>query len=88
LKHLPTRIEVKCQKDRSREMNRFLARRALCERIAKQKYQEKTKKEREAEKIRQQKRRRSRRLKEKILSDKKKHAETKKMRAKPSEEAP
>lgn len=31
LKHLPTGIAIKCQMDRSREMNRFLARRELCD---------------------------------------------------------
>lgn len=31
LKHQPTGLEVKCQQERSREMNRFLARRELCD---------------------------------------------------------
>jgi protein subunit release factor B len=34
LKHLPTGIEVKCMRDRSQSVNRFLARRELAERIA------------------------------------------------------
>jgi protein subunit release factor B len=33
LKHIPTGIEVKCMKDRSQSINRFLARRELVERI-------------------------------------------------------
>ncbi len=33
LKHIPTGIEVKCMKDRSQSVNRFLARRELLERI-------------------------------------------------------
>jgi protein subunit release factor B len=33
LKHIPTGIEVKCMKDRSQSINRFLARRGLIERI-------------------------------------------------------
>jgi len=33
LKHLPTGIEVKCMKDRSQSINRFLARRELIEKI-------------------------------------------------------
>ena len=82
LKHLPTGIEVKCQQERSRELNRYLARRELCEKIAYEIHQEKTKKRKEMEKIRQQKKRRSRRLKQKILEDKKKHSEVKKMRKK------
>lgn len=33
LKHKPTGIVIKCQKERSRDHNRFFARRALCERL-------------------------------------------------------
>lgn len=33
LKHIPTGIEVKCMKDRSQSINRFLARRELVERV-------------------------------------------------------
>ena len=33
LKHLPTGIEIKCQRERSRDMNRYFARRELCEKI-------------------------------------------------------
>jgi peptide chain release factor len=33
LKHLPTGVEVKCMKDRSQSLNRFLARRELVEKI-------------------------------------------------------
>jgi protein subunit release factor B len=33
LKHLPTGVCIKCQLDRSREMNRFLARRELCDQL-------------------------------------------------------
>jgi len=35
LRHLPTGIEVKCMKERSQSLNRFLARRELVEKIAK-----------------------------------------------------
>lgn len=35
LKHIPTGIVVKCMKDRSQSINRFLARRELVERIEK-----------------------------------------------------
>lgn len=86
LKHVPTGIEVKCQRDRSREMNRYFARRELCEKIAHKVHQVKTKKQKEMEKIRQQKKRRSRRLKQKILEDKRKHSETKSFRRKVEEE--
>jgi protein subunit release factor B len=86
LKHLPTGIEVKCQQERSRELNRYRARQELCEKIAFEIHQEKTKKRQAMEKIRQQKKRRSRRLKQKILEDKKKHSDVKKMRKKVEDE--
>jgi protein subunit release factor B len=35
LRHLPTGVEVKCMKERSQALNRFLARRELVEKIAK-----------------------------------------------------
>lgn len=34
LRHIPTGLEVKCMKDRSQSVNRFLARRELLEKIA------------------------------------------------------
>ena len=87
LKHMPTGIEVKCQQDRSRELNRWLARRELCDRIEAQIHKIKTKKQQEKEKIRRQKRRRSRRSKEKMLQQKKLHGEKKNLRQKnPSKE--
>jgi protein subunit release factor B len=86
LKHIPTGIEIKCQQDRSREMNRFFARRDLCEKIAAKIHGEKTKKEREIQKIRQQKKRRSRKVKQKVLEEKRKHSEVKSLRHKVKEE--
>jgi protein subunit release factor B len=35
LRHVPTGIEVKCMKERSQPLNRFLARRELAEKISK-----------------------------------------------------
>lgn len=35
IKHIPTGIEIKCMKDRSQSINRFLARRELVEKIEK-----------------------------------------------------
>jgi len=85
LKHIPTGIEVKCQKDRSRAMNRFLARRDLCDRLENQFSQEKTKQQMAIEKIRRQKRRRSKKAKEKMLVNKQKHSEKKSLRGRPKE---
>lgn len=83
LKHIPTGIEVKCQKDRSREQNRFFARRDLCDRIESEIHNEKSKKQHEAEKIRRQKKRRSRKQQEKVLENKKQRGDTKKLRQSP-----
>ena len=35
LRHIPTGIEVKCMKERSQSLNRFLARRELVEKVSK-----------------------------------------------------
>ncbi|MCB9030154.1 MAG: peptide chain release factor-like protein [Deltaproteobacteria bacterium] len=71
LLHKPTGIEVKCQKDRSQAMNRFHARRELCDKIEQLIKGEQSKKQQEREKVRRQKRKRSKRAKEKVLKDKK-----------------
>ena len=61
LKHIPSEIEVKCQKMRSRELNRYYARVRLCERLEKVLLGKKSKRERKEEKIQKQKKRRKRR---------------------------
>ncbi len=71
LKHIPTGVEVKCQKDRSRALNRFMARRQLCDKLETIIFQNQSKELAEQAKIRKQKKRRSRKTKEKILQDKK-----------------
>ncbi len=80
LKHTPTGIEVRCQLSRSQSLNRFLARRELCDRIQQRFTGEKSKRQQEAEKIRRQKRRRSRKQKEKMLAKKHQVSEKKKLR--------
>lgn len=83
LKHIPTGIAIKCQIDRSREMNRFLARRELCDQfdaIANGKASAKTQ---AIEKLRRQKRRRSRRSKQRSIADKRKLSEKKALRKSP-----
>ncbi len=86
LKHVPTKIEVKCQEDRSRAMNRFLARRKLCEQIATKIQLEKTAKQQMIEKVRRQKKKRTRRSKEKMLQEKKNRSELKSHRSLPKQE--
>ena len=83
LKHIPSGIEVKCQQQRSRELNRFLARRELCERLEEIRDGKKSAKQQAHEKIRRQKRRRSRRAKNRMLDNKSKHAEKKNLRKPP-----
>lgn len=85
LKHLPSGIEIKCQKERSRDLNRFLARRELCVKLEQKKLGILSQKEKEIEKIRRQKKRRSRRAQEKMLEEKKIHSEVKKLRKPPKE---
>ena len=80
LLHIPTGIEVRCQRERSQALNRFLARRELCDRIAEKVFREKSERQKEQEKIRRQKRRRSRRQKDKMLQAKHLHAEKKRQR--------
>ncbi len=86
LKHIPTGIEVKCQKGRSRELNRYYARADLCEKFKANILKEKTLKQRLAAKIRAQKKRRTRRQKEKMLEEKKKQSTKKALRRPPSRE--
>ena len=60
LKHLPTGLEVKCMKERSQSINRFLARRELVDKIEKMSGRP-TIKDFERVRIRKQKLRRKRR---------------------------
>ena len=80
LVHKPSGIEVKCSRSRSQAMNRFLARRELCEKVEERREGAKTRKQQEIEKIRRRKRRRSRRQKERMLADKKRQSEKKSRR--------
>lgn len=80
LKHLPTGIEVKMQRERSQALNRFLAWRLLLEKIEGKLSGEKSKRQREIEKIKRQKRKRSKRAKEKMLHGKKMRSKKKQSR--------
>jgi protein subunit release factor B len=80
LRHAPSGIEVKCQRERSRELNRFLARRELCDRLEERIEGRKTARQQAVEKIRRQKRKRSKRQKERMLEGKRLHAKKKQSR--------
>jgi len=74
LLHGPTGLQVKCQQTRQRALNRFLARRELCEKIADRVLGEQSARRQEFEKIRRQKRRRSRRQRAAMLEAKHFHS--------------
>jgi protein subunit release factor B len=63
LKHIPTGLAVKVQKSRSQGLNRFYARRRLCELLENRLLGKNSPKAQEIRKIRKQKDRRSRRRK-------------------------
>ncbi len=70
LVHRPTGLSVKCQRERSQSLNRFLARRLLLDKIERLQKGFLAEEKEKREKIRRQKRKRSKRAKEKILADK------------------
>ncbi|NPV83907.1 MAG: peptide chain release factor-like protein [Candidatus Aminicenantes bacterium] len=80
LKHLPTGLEVKCQRERSQALNRFLARRILVEKLEARILGKETEEQQRIEKIRRQKRKRSKKAREKMLADKKRRSLLKEMR--------
>ncbi|MCE5275927.1 MAG: peptide chain release factor-like protein [Deltaproteobacteria bacterium] len=61
LKHLPTGIEVKCQKARTQAMNRFFARRALADKVEEKLQGRASPAAHKADKIRKQKHKRAKR---------------------------
>ena len=81
LHHRPTGVRVKCQRERSQALNRFLARRILLDKIEAKLRGTHTAKAQEIARIRRQKRKRSRRAKLKLLADKRRQAEKKSSRA-------
>ena len=68
IRHIPTGIAVKIQKDRSQGVNRFLARRLLINKIEEQLTGKPSKEQLKVQKIQKQKKRRKRRTKVKLES--------------------
>ncbi len=77
LKHLPTGVEVKCQKERYQSLNRYHARKILAGKIEAKILGKESEEQQRIEKIRRQKRKRSKRAKMKMLEDKKRQSQKK-----------
>lgn len=84
LKHLPSGVCIKCQMDRSRELNRFLARRELCDQLEAIRDGRAFAKTQAIEKMRRQKRPRSKRSKQRSVADKRQLSQKKSLRRPPS----
>lgn len=84
LKHLPTGVCIKCQMDRSREMNRFLARRELCDQLDAIREGRAVAKTQAIEKMRRTNRPRSRNSKRRSVADKRNQSQKKSLRRPPS----
>ncbi len=84
LKHLATGVCIKCQMDRSREMNRFLARRELCAQLEAIRDGKAVAKTQAIEKMRRTNRPRSRNSKNRSVVDKRNLSQKKSLRRSPS----
>ena len=88
LRHRPSGLEVRCQRERIQPLNRFFARRLLLDRLEAQRLGRLSEEAQRIAKIRRQKRRRSRRAKEKMLDSKHHHAQVKANRRRVAPDAP
>lgn len=77
LKHLPTGVEVRCQKHREQSLNRISAYKLLIDKIEEIKLGRESEKSKKIFKLIKQKRRRSKKAKEKMLAAKKHRSEIK-----------
>ena len=87
LSHGPSALSVRCGETRSRETNRWLARRMLAELILERERGRASEERMRREKVRRQKRRRSRRQKQRMLADKRARSVIKAGRKKVEEES-
>ncbi len=77
LRHIPTNIIVKCQRERSQALNRFLARRLLLDQIERMQKGFVREEDLRIEKIRNRKRKRAKRAKEKKSASKTRQSDAK-----------
>jgi protein subunit release factor B len=82
LVHVPTGIEVRCQRERSQDQNRRVAREELCNKLEAKLTAAKLEVRSAVEKKKRQNRKRPRGLKEKILQTKRQRSEVKRQRGK------
>ena len=80
LRHPPSGIEIRCQRERQQSANRYWARVELCERFEAQKAAAKLEAQQTREKTRGHNRKRPRGVKEKILQSKHHRSDTKQQR--------
>ena len=78
--HLPTGIEVRCQRERSQSQNRVIARQELCDKLEAKLQAARQTKRNAIELKKRQNRKRPRGLKERILEHKHRRSEVKKRR--------
>lgn len=81
LMHVPTGLEVRCQRERSQSMNRLIAREELCDKLEAKLNGIRQERRAAIEKKKRQNRPRPRGLKERILSEKHRRSDTKKHRS-------
>jgi protein subunit release factor B len=84
LRHVPTGIEVRCQRERSQSQNRLIARAELCDRLEARRAAEKLEAQNEKEKARRQNRPRPRSLKKKLVKSKRHRSGIKQNRGRPA----
>ena len=81
LRHRPSGLEVRCQRERSQALNRFLARRILLARLEAQRLGALSAEAQRIAKLRRQKRKRSKRAKDKMLAAKRLQSRKKSLRS-------
>lgn len=81
LRHVPTGLEVRTQRERSQSLNRLVARQDLCSKLEEKFHAARMERQDAVEKKKRQNRKRPRGLKERILQQKHRRSEVKKNRS-------